>query len=68
MNVALRQRKKSNKISLYLDIYHEGVRKYEYLQLYLTPKPKKGALTKEQKDDNKKTFDLADSIRSKPQG
>lgn len=65
MNVALRQRQKGNKISLYLDIYHEGVRKYEYLNMYITPKPKRGQLTKEQKDENKKKLTLAESIRSK---
>ena len=26
----------SGRISLYLDIYHEGTRRYEYLRLYLT--------------------------------
>jgi len=65
MNVILRQRQKNNKVSLYLDYYHQGKRKYEYLQLYLIPEPKKGKLTKEQKDSNKKTLALAESIRSK---
>ena len=27
----------SGKVSLYLDIYHHGVRDYEYLRLYLLP-------------------------------
>jgi len=52
MNVTLRQRKKGNKISLYLDYYTNGKREYEYLNLYLLPEPEKGKLTKEQKDDN----------------
>ena len=65
MNVTLRQRLKGDKVSLYLDYYHQGKRQYEYLQLYLIPEPKKGKLTKEQKDENRKTLALAESIRSK---
>ncbi|MBA3683141.1 MAG: hypothetical protein H0W73_18550 [Bacteroidetes bacterium] len=65
MNVTLRQRKKSNKISLYLDYYSNGKRQYEYLNLYLTPEPEKGKLTKKEKDDNAKMLELAESIRSK---
>lgn len=67
MNVTLRQRQKGDKVSLYLDYYHQGKRQYEYLQLYLIPEPKKGKLTKEQKDENRKTLALAESIRSKRQ-
>lgn len=65
MKVALRQRKKGNKISLYLDYYHKGKRSYEYLNLYLYPTPEKGRLTKSQKDHNRNNLDLAESIRSK---
>ena len=65
MKVTLRQRKKGNKISLYLDIYDKGKREYEYLGLYLTPPPEKGSLSKAQKDENKKILDLAEHIRSK---
>jgi len=65
MTVTLRQRKKGDKISLYLDYYHQGKRKYEYLQLYLVPEPDKGKLSKEQKDENKKNLALAEAIRSK---
>ncbi len=65
MNVILRQRQKGNKVSLYLDYYHQGKRNYEYLQLYLIPDPQKGKLTKEQKDNNKKILGLAEAIRSK---
>ena len=36
--VRIRQRKlKNGNISLYLDIYSDGVRKYESLSLYLVP-------------------------------
>ena len=55
MTVTLRQRKKGDKISLYLDYYSDGKRDYEYLQLYLIPEPEKGKLTKEQKEENRKT-------------
>jgi len=65
MNVTLRQRKKSNKISLYLDYYSNGKRQYEYLNLYLDPEPEKGKLTKKEKEDNAKILELAESIRSK---
>ncbi|AHW61037.1 Site-specific recombinase XerD [Draconibacterium orientale] len=63
MKVTLRQRKKNGKISLYLDFYHQGKRKFEYLKLYLIEKPKK----KEDKTLNKKTLQLAESIRAKRQ-
>lgn len=65
MNVTLRQRKKGNKISLYLDYYANGKREYEYLNLYLTPEPEKGKLTKEVKEDNRKMLSMAEAIRSK---
>src|SRR5579863_9189671 len=65
MNVALRQRTKGDKVSLYLDYYDHGKRHYEYLELYLTPVPDKGKLTKEVKDENRKALALAESIRSK---
>jgi integrase len=63
MQVALRKREKSGKISLYLDYYHKGKRKLEYLGLFLVKKPK----TKEERAVNNKTFDLAKSIRAKRQ-
>jgi len=65
MKVTLRKRKKNNKISLYLDYYSNGKRKYEYLKLYLLPEPEEGKLTKAQKDENNKILSLAESIRSK---
>ncbi|MBD3749340.1 MAG: site-specific integrase [Sphingobacteriales bacterium] len=67
MKVTLRQRTKGDKVSLYLDYYHKGKREYEYLELYLFPEPEKGKLTKEQKESNKETLALAESIRSKRQ-
>ena len=65
MKVTLRQRRKGKRISLYLDYYENGNRKYEYLKLYLTPEPDKGSLTKAQKLENKKILQLAESIRAK---
>jgi integrase len=65
MTVTLRKRKKNNKISLYLDYYNNGKRKYEYLKLYLLPEPEDGKLSKVQKDENNKILFLAESIRSK---
>jgi len=47
MKVTLRQRLKGDKVTLYLDYYHQGKRNYEHLQLTLIPDPEKGKLTKE---------------------
>lgn len=58
MKATLRQRKKSKNISLYIDFYHKGKRKTEYLGLYLTPNPK----TQTERDVNKKTKQLAETI------
>ena len=65
MKVTLRQRKKSNKISLYLDYYESGKRQYEYLDLYLTPEPEKGTLSAEEKKENKKNLAFAEAIQAK---
>lgn len=65
MNVTLRQRQKGDKISLYLDYYEDGKRKYEYLKMYLHPNGEKGKLTKEQKKHNEESLSLAEAIRSK---
>lgn len=73
MNVHLRERKqtKKGKISLYLEFYKGTIktddgkvkadREYEYLDLYLIDKPK----TQTEKESNKQTLDLAESIRAK---
>jgi integrase len=65
MNITLRQRLKAGKISLYLDYYQNGKRQYEYLKLYLIPEPEKGKLSKEDKEENRRTSALAESIKSK---
>ena len=59
--VRLRQRKLSDgKESLYLDIYLNGKRKYEYLRLYLVPEK-----TPHDKQKNKDTLLLAKSVQAK---
>jgi hypothetical protein len=63
MNVTLRQRKKGDKISLYLDYYSNGKREYEYLKLYLKVATKGAPLTKEEKNENKSNLELAESIQ-----
>ena len=63
MKVTLRQREKNGRISLYLDCYLKGKRKYEYLRLYLEPKPR----TPQERDTNKKTLRLAENLRAKRQ-
>lgn len=61
MKVTLRERLQGGKISLFLDYYHKGKRKKEYLKLYLDPDPK----TKADREVNKQTRLLAESIRAK---
>src|SRR5688500_18130592 len=63
MKVTLRQRNQGSKTSLYLDYYGNGQRKAEYLKLYLNPEAK----TKEEKEINRKTEQLAKSICAKRQ-
>jgi len=63
MKVTLRKRNQGGKTSLYLDYYHKGKRKTEYLKLYLEPNPK----TKDDKEVNKKTLQLAETIRAQRQ-
>ncbi|MEK6478144.1 site-specific integrase [Catalinimonas sp. 4WD22] len=59
--VRLRERTmKDGNISLYLDIYHDGKRSYEFLKLYVLSKPK----TAIEKQQNKEVLQLANSIKS----
>lgn len=61
MSVQLRKKKlSSGKSSLYLDIYIDGQRYYEFLKLYITK-----SSTPESRKKNKETLLLAESIRSK---
>ncbi|MBN2011942.1 site-specific integrase [candidate division KSB1 bacterium] len=58
MGVKLRKRKVSDgKVSLYLDIYYDGKRDYDFLKLYLTG----------DREANKEVLKLAESIRAKKQ-
>lgn len=45
-------------ISLYLDIYLNGRRTYEYLKMYLVPE-----LTRADREKNRETLKLADAVR-----
>src|SRR5690606_18210012 len=63
MKVTLRERNQGGKTSLYLDFYHKGKRTTEYLKLYLNPNAK----TKEEKEVNKKTLQLAETVRAQRQ-
>lgn len=65
MGVALRKKKNTdNTTSLYLDIYHNGRRKYEFLQqLKLVTKPS----TAKDRTENKSNIDLAKKILAKRQ-
>lgn len=59
--IKLRQRPNtSGTTSLYLDIYLDGKRKYEWLKLYLVPEH-----TRKDKEKNAETLRLAEAIRAK---
>ena len=59
--IRIRQKELANgNISLYIDIYIGGKRKYEFLKLYLIPEK-----TREDKEKNRQTMQLANSIKSK---
>lgn len=45
--------------SIYLDIYYKGVRKYEYLKLYLVPE-----INPVCKEQNKQTMAFAERIKA----
>ncbi|WP_034256592.1 site-specific integrase [Adhaeribacter aquaticus] len=61
MGVELRKKKlASGKISLYLDIYHNGKRNYDFLKLYLLK-----ANSTLDRQQNKETLKMAESLRSK---
>lgn len=63
MKVVLRKRNQGGKTSLYLDYTVNGKRNKEYLKLYLEEdKPSKA-----QKEANKRTLELAETIRSQRQ-
>lgn len=51
---------KTGRQSLYLDIYINGNRSYEYLNLYLVPEK-----TRADKEKNKETMKLAEAVRAK---
>ena len=62
MSVKIRETSLVNdRIRLSLDIYHQGKSKFENLRLYLFGKPK----TQIEKDHNKRTRVLAESIKAK---
>jgi integrase/recombinase XerD len=61
-NVVLREKQLADgTLSLYLDMYRSGKRTYEFLKLYINPK----ARTPIERQANKETYALADSIRLK---
>lgn len=62
--VRLRQKKLSNgDISLYLDIYYQGKRSYEFLKIYLISKPR----NEFDRAANKESLQLAQNIKAKRQ-
>ena len=63
MKVSLRKRKmQSGRTSLYLDIYNQGKREYEYLELFLVV-PK----TSDDRKQNKENLAMAEAMRGKRQ-
>jgi hypothetical protein len=62
MGIAIRETALvNNKIRLSLEIYHQGETKYENLRIFVYSKPK----TLLEKDHNKRTRELAESIKAK---
>ena len=60
-NVILREKALSNgNVSLYLDIYKDGQRSYEFLKLYIDTK----ARTPKERQTNKEVYELAEKIRT----
>lgn len=58
--IRLRKRKTpTGNVSLYLDIYLNGQRSYEYLKLYLVPEK-----TKADKEKNRQTLQLAEAVKA----
>lgn len=55
-----RKRLANGNVSLYLDLYSKGRRKYEFLRLYLIPER-----SREDKEKNRATMQLANAIKSK---
>lgn len=51
---------KDGRSSIYLDLYHNGKREYEYLKLYLIPEKSRA-----DKETNKQTMKLAEAIKAK---
>lgn len=59
--IKIRRKQLANgNISLYLDIYHNGRREYEFLKLYLIPEKNRA-----DKEKNRQTLQLANSIKAK---
>jgi len=52
---------KDDNLHLYLDIYHNGVRQYEFLRMFIANKPK----TPIERIQRKETLSLAEDIRAK---
>ncbi|AKD04381.1 site-specific integrase [Pontibacter korlensis] len=67
MGVILRQRQKTDrgKISLFLDISHNGKRWTKFLKIYLHPEPTSGRLSPKLKADNREKLAKAEAIRTK---
>lgn len=60
-NVILREKPLNNgNLSLYLDIYRDGVRTYEFLKLYVSEK----ARTPIEREKNREVLELAEKIRT----
>src|SRR5574344_1894355 len=59
--IRLRQRKTpAGNTTLYLDIYINGKRSYEYLKMYLVPE-----VTRADKEKNRETLAMAEAVRAK---
>ncbi|MCM1079693.1 MAG: site-specific integrase [Clostridium sp.] len=61
--IKIRQKQLSNgNVSLYLDIYHNGARRYEFMKLYLLPE--RGVYKAVIREQNRYTLEIAEAIKA----
>lgn len=65
LSITLRKRENGKRISLYLDIYQNGKRRYEYLGISLKKEPEDRKLNSKEKTENKRLYDIAENVRIK---
>jgi integrase len=67
MKVTLKQKRRKKGISLYLEYYEKGIRRFEYLKIYLKVAPEGQKLSRAEQTHNKELLELAQNIQAKRQ-